>query len=61
VTDILVGSPPRLVIDTKYASAHVRNQFGGWSLHNSHIYQVVFCAVSLGYPALLVYPLRAAP
>lgn len=54
--DIVVGAPPRLVIDTKYAPPEVRNQFGGWSLHNNHIYQVVFYALSLGCPALLVYP-----
>jgi 5-methylcytosine-specific restriction enzyme subunit McrC len=54
--DIVVGSPPRLVIDTKYALAEPRNQFGAPSLDNGHIYQVVFYALSLGCPALLVYP-----
>lgn len=54
--DIVVGVPPQLVIDTKYASPEVLNQYGGWSFHNDHIYQVVFYALSLGCPALLVYP-----
>jgi 5-methylcytosine-specific restriction endonuclease McrBC regulatory subunit McrC len=54
--DIVVGAPPHLVIDTKYAPPEVRNQYGGWSLHNEHVYQVVFYALSLGCPALLVYP-----
>jgi 5-methylcytosine-specific restriction enzyme subunit McrC len=54
--DIVVGSPPRLVIDTKYALAEPQNQFGAQSFDNGHIYQVVFYALSLGCPALLVYP-----
>jgi 5-methylcytosine-specific restriction enzyme subunit McrC len=54
--DIVVGSPPQLVIDTKYAPPEVRNQYGGWSFHNQHVYQVAFYALSLGCPALLVYP-----
>jgi len=54
--DIVVGSPPQLVIDTKYARAELTNQYGGWSFHNDHVYQVVFYALSLDCPALLVYP-----
>lgn len=54
--DIVVGVPPRLVIDTKYAPAEVRNQYGGRSFHNDHVYQALFYGVSLGCPALLVYP-----
>jgi hypothetical protein len=44
------------VIDTKYASAEVPNQYGGSSFHNDHVYQAVFYALCLGCPALLVYP-----
>jgi 5-methylcytosine-specific restriction enzyme subunit McrC len=54
--DIVVGSPPQLVIDTKYAPPEMRNQYGGWSFHNQHVYQAAFYALSLGCPALLVYP-----
>jgi 5-methylcytosine-specific restriction enzyme subunit McrC len=54
--DIVVGSPPRLVIDTKYALAEPPNQFGARSFDNGHIYQVAFYALSLRCPALLVYP-----
>lgn len=54
--DIVVGAPPQLVVDTKYALPEMRNQYDGWSLHNQHIYQVAFYALSLGCPALLVYP-----
>jgi len=56
VPDIVVGAPPQLVIDTKYASPEVLNQYGGWSFHNDHVYQAVFYALSFGCPALLVYP-----
>jgi 5-methylcytosine-specific restriction enzyme subunit McrC len=54
--DIVIGRPARLVIDTKYAAPTVRNQYGAWSFHNSHVYQVAFYALSLGCPAVLVYP-----
>lgn len=54
--DIVVGTPPKLVVDTKYAPAEIPNRYGGWSFHNDHVYQVVFYALSLGCPALLVYP-----
>lgn len=54
--DVVVGYPPRLVIDAKYASPEPPNQYGHASFDNGHIYQVVFYAVSLGCPALLVYP-----
>jgi 5-methylcytosine-specific restriction enzyme subunit McrC len=54
--DIVIGAPPQLVIDTKYAPAEVRNQYGGWSFHNSHVYQAVFYGLSLQCPAVLVYP-----
>jgi 5-methylcytosine-specific restriction enzyme subunit McrC len=56
VADIVVGDPPRLVIDTKYASAEALNQYGGRSFRNDHVYQAAFYALSLGCPALLVYP-----
>ena len=52
----MIGSPPRLVIDTKYAAPEIRNHYGGWSFHNDHVYQVAFYALSLGCPAVLVYP-----
>jgi len=54
--DIVIGAPPQLVIDTKYAAPEVRNRYGGWSFHNDNVYQVVFYALSLGCPAVLVYP-----
>jgi 5-methylcytosine-specific restriction enzyme subunit McrC len=54
--DIVVGSPPRLVIDTKYARALRPSQHGGWSYRSNGVYQAVFYALSLGCPALLVYP-----
>jgi 5-methylcytosine-specific restriction enzyme subunit McrC len=54
--DIVIGSPPSLVLDTKYAAPEVRNQYGGWSFHNAHVYQVAFYGLSLGCPAVLVYP-----
>lgn len=54
--DIVIGSPPRLVIDTKYAAPEIPNRYGGRSFHNTHIYQASFYALSLGCPALLVYP-----
>ena len=54
--DIVVGKPPSLVIDTKYANAEVRNQFGGWSFRNENVYQAVFYGLSLHCPAMLVYP-----
>jgi len=54
--DIVLGDPPVLVIDTKYAAPEVRNQYGGWSFRNDHIYQVSFYGLSLGCPAMLAYP-----
>jgi 5-methylcytosine-specific restriction enzyme subunit McrC len=57
--DIVVGQPPILLIDTKYANAETRNRFGGWSFRNENVYQAMFYAVSLHCPALLIYP-RAA-
>jgi 5-methylcytosine-specific restriction enzyme subunit McrC len=54
--DIVIGSPPSLVLDAKYAAPEVRNQYGGWSFHNAHVYQVAFYGLSLGCPAVLVYP-----
>jgi 5-methylcytosine-specific restriction enzyme subunit McrC len=54
--DIVIGSPPSLVLDTKYAAPEVRNQYGGWSFHNDHVYQATFYALSLGCPVVLVYP-----
>lgn len=54
--DISIGSPPQLVLDTKYVNAEVKNQFGGLSFRNDHIYQIAFYALSFGCPAVLVYP-----
>ena len=54
--DIVVGKPPSLVIDTKYANPEVRNRYGGWSFSNENVYQAVFYALSLHCPAMLVYP-----
>jgi len=54
--DIVIESPPQLVIDTKYAAAEIQNQYGGWSFHNAHVYQAAFYGLSLGCPAVLVYP-----
>lgn len=54
--DIAVGSPPMLILDTKYANAEEKNRYGGLSFRNEHIYQVAFYALSFGCPALLVYP-----
>ena len=54
--DIVIGAPPRLVIDTKYTPPEVPNRYGGTSFHNQHVYQVVFYALSFGCPAMLVYP-----
>ena len=54
--DIVVGSPPGIVIDTKYSNGEVRNQYGGWSLRNPNIYQAIFYGLSLGCPSVLVYP-----
>jgi 5-methylcytosine-specific restriction enzyme subunit McrC len=59
VPDIVIGAPPQLVIDTKYAAPEVRNPYGGWSFDNHHVYQIAFYALSLGCPALLVYPKEA--
>ena len=54
--DIVIGSPPQLVIDTKYAAPEIRNQYGGRSFRNDHVYQAVFYGLSLGCAAVLVYP-----
>jgi len=35
--DILVETPPLLVIDTKYARPEIPNQYGGRSFHNDHV------------------------
>jgi 5-methylcytosine-specific restriction endonuclease McrBC regulatory subunit McrC len=56
VPDITVGDPPSMVLDTKYARAEVRNQYGGLSFRNSNAYQIVFYAHALGCPGVLVYP-----
>lgn len=56
VADIVLDKPPKLVLDTKYARPEVRNQYGGLSFHNDHIYQVVFYALHFKCQALLVYP-----
>ena len=54
--DILIGSPPVLVVDTKYAACETRNQYGGMSFRNDNVYQAAFYGQSFGCPALLVYP-----
>ena len=54
--DIVIGSPPTLVIDTKYAACEVRNQYGGLSFQNANVYQAAFYGRSFGCPAMLVYP-----
>lgn len=54
--DIVIGKPSQLVIDTKYAAPEIRNRYGGLSFRNDDIYQASFYALSLGCPALLVYP-----
>lgn len=54
--DIIVGDPAILVIDTKYSKPEGKNQFGGMSFQNQHIYQAAFYGLSLGCPAVLLYP-----
>ena len=54
--DVVVGDPPRLVLDTKYARAEMKNQYGGLSFKNDHAYQIAFYAQDLGCPGVLVYP-----
>jgi 5-methylcytosine-specific restriction endonuclease McrBC regulatory subunit McrC len=61
--DVVVGASPQLVVDTKYAKPLEqdrrwldRGPVGRWAYQNEHIYQVAFYALSLGCPALLVYP-----
>jgi 5-methylcytosine-specific restriction enzyme subunit McrC len=54
--DIVLGKPPSLVIDTKYANAEVRNRFGGRSFRNDNVYQASFYGLSLRCPVMLVYP-----
>jgi 5-methylcytosine-specific restriction enzyme subunit McrC len=56
VPDIVVGKPPVVVLDTKYANAEIPNEYGGLSFRNHDVYQALFYAVSLRCPALLVYP-----
>ncbi len=54
--DVVIGEPPRLVLDTKYAPVEITNRYGGLSFENKHAYQVVFYAQELGCPGVLVYP-----
>lgn len=54
--DIVIGSPPQVVADTKYTRAEIPNQFGGLSFQNKHVYQVAFYALCLGCPGVLIYP-----
>ncbi len=55
--DVLVGrEPPLLVLDTKYSNAEARNQWGGRSYKNQHVYQAAFYAIARRCPAILVYP-----
>lgn len=53
--DLVVGDPPRLVLDTKYARALVEGQFKTPTWRNSNAYQIVFYAVALGCPGVLLY------
>jgi 5-methylcytosine-specific restriction enzyme subunit McrC len=53
--DIIVGDPPRIVIDTKYVDPELHTWHGA-RFDNTHIYQVAFYSRSLRCPALLVYP-----
>jgi 5-methylcytosine-specific restriction enzyme subunit McrC len=55
--DVVVGStPPRLVLDTKYANPERDTQFGTRSFRNNDLYQIAFYANEYGCPGLLVYP-----
>ena len=54
--DIIVGTPPQLVADTKYARPEVPNRYGGLSYRNNDVYQAVFYALSFSCPGLLIYP-----
>ena len=54
--DIVIGDPPRLVLDTKYSKAEAVNEYGGLSFKNQHAYQIVFYALALGCPGILIYP-----
>lgn len=54
--DILIGAPPLLVADTKYASPTRVRRFGGQGYVNEHIYQVATYAKAHGAPGVLIYP-----
>jgi 5-methylcytosine-specific restriction endonuclease McrBC regulatory subunit McrC len=61
--DVVLGAPPQLVVDTKYAKPLEQDRrwldngpVGRWAYKNEHIYQVAFYGLSLSCPALLVYP-----
>ncbi len=58
--DILVGAPPVLVADTKYASPTRVRRFGGHGYVNEHLYQVATYAKAYGAAGLLIYPRRDA-
>jgi 5-methylcytosine-specific restriction enzyme subunit McrC len=54
--DILVGAPPVLVADTKYASPTRVRRFGGLGYVNEHLYQVATYAKAHGTAGALIYP-----
>jgi len=55
--DIWIDGPEvGLVLDTKYSSVDMKGQYGSYSYKNSHIYQAAFYGLSLGCPAILIYP-----
>jgi 5-methylcytosine-specific restriction enzyme subunit McrC len=54
--DVVIGDPPSVVVDTKYARAEFKNRYGGMSFHNDDGYQIAFYAQALGCPGILVYP-----
>ena len=57
IPDILIDGPGAgLVLDTKYSSVVARGQYGSSSYKNAHIYQAAFYGLSLGCPAVLIYP-----
>jgi 5-methylcytosine-specific restriction enzyme subunit McrC len=56
--DILIGAPPFLVADTKYASPTRVRRFGGLGYVNEHLYQVATYAKAHGVAGALIYPRR---
>ena len=54
--DILVGHPPVLVADTKYASPTRPKRFGGLGFVNDHLYQIATYAKAYRASGVLIYP-----